>query len=64
MIRGGENPATLPGIGPRIADHLRELVETGTLAALEEPGRSFPRGLLELTKIRGLGPRKAAALER
>ncbi len=62
MIRGGENPATLPGIGPRIADHLRELVETGTLAALEEPGRSFPRGLLELTKIRGLGPRKAAAL--
>jgi DNA polymerase (family 10) len=62
MIRAGEDPAALPGVGPRIAGYLRELVETGTLATLEELRRSFPPGLVALTRLPGLGPKKAAAL--
>src|SRR5688572_3790917 len=62
MIRAGEDPAGLPGVGARIAGHLRELVETGTLSPLEELRRSFPPGLVALTRLPGLGPKKAAAL--
>lgn len=52
------DPARLPGIGPRMSAHLCELVETGALGVLEELGRSFPRGLVELTRVPGLGPKK------
>jgi DNA polymerase (family 10) len=62
MIRAGDDPAALPGVGARIAGYLRELVETGTLATLEELRRSFPPGLVALTRLPGLGPKKAAAL--
>ena len=62
MIRAGEDPAALPGVGSRIAGYLRELVETGTLAMLDELGREFPPGLIQLTRLPGLGPKKTAAL--
>jgi DNA polymerase (family 10) len=62
MVRAGEDPSSLPGIGAKMSAHLRELVETGTLAILEELGRSLPRGLIELTRIPGLGPKRALLL--
>lgn len=62
MIETGEDPATLPGVGARISGYLHELVETGRLAMLEELRSSFPPGLIELTRIPGLGPKKAVAL--
>src|SRR5688572_23461286 len=62
MIGAGEDPAALPGVGARIAGYLRELVDAGSLTMLEELRRSFPPGLVALTRLPGLGPKKAAAL--
>ncbi len=52
----------LPGVGKAIDQKVTELVQTGRLEYLEALRREFPPGALELTRIPGLGPRKAAAL--
>lgn len=49
----------LPGVGKAIADKIRELLETGTLAYYEKRKAEVPLGVLEIKRINGVGPKKA-----
>ena len=62
IIQAGEDLAELPGVGARISAHLKELVETGRLGVLEDLRGQLPPGIIELTRIQGLGPKKAILL--
>ena len=52
----------LRGIGSSTARKIRELVETGTIARLEELRVRFPRDFVDLTRIPGIGPKTAVKL--
>lgn len=52
----------LPGIGKGISEVLTEFLLKGHSSARDELLRSIPPGLLELTQVPGLGPKKAQAL--
>lgn len=54
----------IKGIGQALAEKLAELMATGRLAYYEELKHSVPPGLLELTEIPGVGPKKVHALWR
>jgi len=49
----------LPGIGKEMANHVREMVETGTLGFRDELLAEVPRSLIELMRLPNLGPKKA-----
>ena len=48
----------LKGIGPSSAKKIEEILKNGTLLQLEEIIFSTPIGVLEMIKIKGLGPKK------
>ncbi len=50
----------LPGIGDTLAEKITELLETGTLEFYERLKQQVPPGVLEMMKINGVGPKKAA----
>ena len=52
----------LPGIGDALAAKISEIVQTGRSETLEELHQEYPPGILELTKVPELGPKKAQAL--
>jgi len=52
----------LEGIGKGISEVLTEFLLHGKCSALEDLKASLPKGLLELTRIPGLGPKKAMQL--
>lgn len=52
----------LRGIGASTAQKVRELVETGRIARLEELRAEFPPDFVELTRIPGIGPKTAVML--
>lgn len=52
----------LPGIGADLAAKIREILETGTFKALAELRSKFPPGLVELTRLPGLGPKRVRLL--
>jgi DNA polymerase (family 10) len=54
----------IPGVGKDLAQKIRTIVATKTLPFLEELKKEFPPGLGALLKVRGLGPKKVAALHR
>lgn len=60
--QGAARLAELPGIGADLAGKIVELVDTGSLGAFETARREVPPGLLELVRVRGLGPKRARAL--
>jgi DNA polymerase (family 10) len=49
----------LPGIGKEMANHIREMVETGTLGFRDELIADVPRSLIDLMRLPGVGPKKA-----
>src|SRR3954453_1802787 len=53
---------TLPGIGKTLEEKISALLETGTIPALEKLRAKFPPGLLDLTRLPGLGPKRARKL--
>lgn len=53
---------SLPGIGSALAEKISELVTTGRLGYLEELRAKFPPGLLEMTQLPDVGPKKVARL--
>jgi DNA polymerase (family 10) len=57
MLRRGESLRAIPGVGEGIAAKIRELVETGACAYHQELLSEVPRGVLELLKLPGLGPK-------
>lgn len=50
------------GIGESTAKKVIELLETGELAVLQELVDRTPEGILELMKIKGIGPKKLATI--
>jgi DNA polymerase (family 10) len=53
---------TLSGIGKEMERHIVEMVETGTLAFRDQLIAEFPRSLVDLMRLPGLGPKKAKRL--
>ncbi|MEA2355914.1 MAG: polymerase [Solirubrobacteraceae bacterium] len=52
----------LAGIGQTLEQKILALVETGTIPAAEKLRQRFPAGLLEMTALPGLGPKRARRL--
>lgn len=50
--------ASIKGLGPSVAQKIIELLETGTMAALQEMIDATPPGVQEMLHIKGLGPKK------
>ncbi len=59
MVADGAVLTSLAGIGKEMANHIRELVETGELRLLAELSAQTPRSLLELVRLPGVGPKRA-----
>jgi DNA polymerase (family 10) len=47
----------IPGVGDSVAKRIREYVDTGRIARLEELRAKFPRDLVLLSRIPGIGPK-------
>ena len=62
FIEAGEDLRQLPGIGSSMAEHIKEILDTGTLAGLEEVRRELPPTLTELMQLQHLGPKRAKTL--
>ncbi len=54
----------LPSIGDSMAKKIVEIVETGTLSALEKAREKVPHELTDLLGLEGLGPKKLHVLNR
>ncbi|MFN4972071.1 MAG: helix-hairpin-helix domain-containing protein [Bacteroidota bacterium] len=52
--------AAQPGIGKSIAAKIHEIATTGTLAELNELIEQTPAGVIDLFKVKGIGPKKIA----
>jgi DNA polymerase (family 10) len=62
ILESEEELTNLPGIGKGMAEHIQEIVETGSFSRLETIQGEFPRSLAQLVKIEGLGPKKVRKL--
>lgn len=62
LVAGDADLTQFDGIGKGVSQKCVELVETGKLVQLEELLEEVPKSVLELLKIPGLGPKKAAVL--
>ena len=52
----------LPGIGENMAEHIREILETGDYKLRQKLLKKYPPTLLELLALQSLGPKKVAFL--
>jgi DNA polymerase (family 10) len=53
---------TLNGVGKTLEEKIDALLSTGTIPATEKLRAKFPAGLIDLTRLPGLGPKKARKL--
>ena len=51
-----------PGIGKTIEEKLNTLLETGSIPSAEKLKAKYPPGLVEITHLQGLGPKRARRL--
>ncbi len=56
----GVDLKSIPGIGKNISDKIEEMLLTGRCSKLEELFKTYPAGLLQILKLTGVGPKKAA----
>ena len=54
----------LPGIGPAISKKIDEFLQTGRMGKYQEVIASVPHGLVDILRIRNIGPRTLARLHR
>ena len=54
--------AALNGIGASMASKITEILETGSLKALDDILAKTPPGILEMMEVKGLGPKKIATI--
>ena len=54
----------IQGVGEAIAAKIDQYLREGRITALEDLQKDFPRGLVDVMKLRGLGPKKASELWR
>lgn len=62
MVEAGEDLTELPSIGKSVAKYIGEFLDTGSISRLEEVAAEFPRSLVELMRLDGVGPKKARKL--
>ena len=62
MVEAGEDLTALPAIGKDLEEHIVELVRSGRMTRLEKLAEEFPRSLVELMRLDGVGPKKARKL--
>lgn len=63
MVEGdGARLTEIQGIGADLAEKITTLVRTGTLPMLEELLAQIPASVLDIMRVPGLGPKRAAAL--
>jgi DNA polymerase (family 10) len=62
MVAAGEDLTQFPGIGDSVAAHIVELLQTGSITRMAEVEKQFPRSLVELMALPGLGPKRARKL--
>ena len=53
-----------PGLGPATISVIRDLIETGESSYLEKLTENVPRGLIEMTRVPGLGMAKVSVLHK
>jgi DNA polymerase (family 10) len=61
MTRAG-TVTELPGIGKTIEEKLTTLLDTGLIPSAEKLKAKYPPGLVEITRLPGLGPKRARKL--
>lgn len=59
-----ETLAGLPGIGKSVLSAIKNLLQTGTFPELEQLIAKTPPGVLEMLKVKGLGPKKVGVIWR
>ena len=62
LVERGDDLTELPAIGADMAGHITELVRTGRLTRLDELAAEVPRSLVTLTRLPGVGPKRARKL--
>ncbi|HNP80346.1 MAG TPA: DNA polymerase/3'-5' exonuclease PolX [Nitrospira sp.] len=62
MVAKGDDLTSLPGIGDDLAGKIKEILATGTAAAIEAQRKRVPATLTELLRIPGLGPKRVKRL--
>jgi DNA polymerase/3'-5' exonuclease PolX len=62
LIEAGTDLTKLPGIGGSMAEHIQEILHTGTLAALADKRQEFPETQTALLQLEQLGPKRARRL--
>jgi DNA polymerase (family 10) len=53
---------TLPGIGKTLEEKITTLLDTGGIPSLDRLRAKFPPGLIDMTRLPGLGPKRARKL--
>jgi DNA polymerase (family 10) len=61
MVREGR-VTRLPGVGKTLEEKLATLLDTGSIPAAEKLRAKFPAGVVEMTRLPGLGPKRARRL--
>jgi DNA polymerase (family 10) len=61
LLEEGRQLTDLPGIGEDLAGKIEEIARTGRLAAHRELTRAVPKGLTDIMRLRGQGPKRARA---
>ena len=64
LIARGADLTEIQGIGKEIAQKLRAITETGSLEQLEKLKEAVPVGLIAVTEVQGVGPKRARTLWR
>ena len=64
MVRSGAPLTDIKGVGKEIALKLVDMATTGRLRQLDELAEVVPLGLLELRRVKGVGPKLVQALWR
>jgi DNA polymerase (family X) len=62
LVNEPDKLTELPGIGDRMAEHLKEIVETGEYGLRKKLLKKYPATILDLLELQSLGPKKVAFL--
>jgi DNA polymerase (family 10) len=62
VAKDEEKLTELPGIGDRMAEHIREILKTGDYGLRKKLLKKYPRTILDLLSLQGLGPKKVAVI--
>jgi len=62
MVAKSDDLTSLPGIGDDLAGKIKEILATGTAAAIEDQRKRVPATLTGLLRIPGLGPKRVKTL--